>query len=175
MSSVPELLTIESAAGANGEWVLFLCGELDLSNASSVLARVIDSDLVAGESLVLDLSGVTFVDSSGLIALLHAEHYLAGRSCHFALRSPTSQVRRVLELAGLADSFLIIEHDEPRSLPAQRSRSLANARRRLAAKPLSWANRRCQRSSTGRLTSSHHRAGLSRIAGGPARASMRPL
>jgi anti-sigma B factor antagonist len=113
VSSVPELLTIESAAGANGERVLSLCGELDLSNASSVLARVIDSDLVAGESLVLDLSGVTFVDSSGLIALLHAEHYLTGRSCHFALRSPTSQVRRVLELAGLADSFRIIEHDEP--------------------------------------------------------------
>ena len=119
MSSVPELLTIESAAGANGERVLFLCGELDLSNASSVLARVIDSDLAAGEILVLDLSGVTFVDSSGLIALLHAEHYLTGRSCHFVLRSPTNQVRRVLELAGLAGSFRIIEHDE--SSHAQRN------------------------------------------------------
>jgi anti-anti-sigma factor len=107
------LLTIESAAGANGERVLLLCGELDLSNASSMIAHVIDCDLAAGESLVLDLSGVTFVDSSGLIALLHAEDYLNGRSCHFALRSLTSQVRRVLELAGLADSFRIFEYDEP--------------------------------------------------------------
>jgi anti-anti-sigma factor len=106
---LPELLAIEVSTRANGEHVLTLCGELDLSNASSVLAHVIDSDLGPDELLVIDLAGVTFVDSSGLIALLHAEHYLTGRSCHFALRRPTRQVLRVLELAGLADSFRIID------------------------------------------------------------------
>ena len=80
-----------------GVCVLVLCGELDLTTAEEFadaavhLAATIDP----GTRLVVDLADVTFMDSTGLRALLrihaHAKHALV-------LRSPRRPVRRVLNL-----------------------------------------------------------------------------
>jgi anti-sigma B factor antagonist len=62
-----------------------------------------------GEGMVvLDLAGVTFIDSQGIRALLHA--YQASRSHRvhgMVIRSPRRQVSKVLEMTGLSERLTI--------------------------------------------------------------------
>ena len=52
-------------------------------------------------AVVLDLGEVTFVDSTGLSALMDA-HFEAERAgCAFSIRRPSKAVRRVVALAGV--------------------------------------------------------------------------
>ena len=80
-------------------------GDVDLATASqleSVLDRYADDG--AG-SVSLDLSRVTFFDSSGIRVLVAAKHQYdsAGRS--LSLSELSEPVRRVLQLAGLLERF----------------------------------------------------------------------
>ena len=68
-------------------------GELDYDTAP-----IVQRDLVAGgpTGAVLDLGDVSFIDSSGLSALLVAAETLEG----FSVVNPSPAVRRMLELTG---------------------------------------------------------------------------
>ena len=71
-------------------------GELDTDTARYLDAVVEDLD---GEPIVLDLAAVSFIDSSGIRALLRA------RQRHNALRieNPSPQAGKVLEMTGLTN------------------------------------------------------------------------
>ena len=82
---------------------VLLSGDLDYSSEShtrAVLAEAIARD--TGE-VVADGRAVTFVDSSGLRALLGAHSELAAAGRHFRIENPSSAMRRVIEISGLAD------------------------------------------------------------------------
>jgi anti-anti-sigma factor len=86
-----------------------ISGELDLANAES-LRRVLEE--VQGE-LVLDMSELEFIDSTG-IALLVAAHHRLNRDGTVAFRlipSESSAVRRVMTVTGL-DGELPFSADE---------------------------------------------------------------
>jgi anti-sigma B factor antagonist len=55
-----------------------------------------------GHAVVLDLAEVTFIDSTGLSALMDAHFESERNGGGFAVRHPSSAVRRVVELAGVA-------------------------------------------------------------------------
>jgi anti-sigma B factor antagonist len=75
---------------------LKLAGELDMATAEELLAAIRDQ---AGDDVViLDFSGVSFMDSSGLRALLEAARDREGDSA-VAIVDPTPQVRRVLDIS----------------------------------------------------------------------------
>ncbi len=77
----------------SGVTVVTVSGEVDIV-AGSPLEEALAG---AGEHLVVDLSGVTFMDSTGINALLHAQR----RHGQVAIVCPPSQhVRRLLELTG---------------------------------------------------------------------------
>ena len=82
-------------------------GDVDLATAPalrSLLART------GRETAVLvDLSAVTFMDCSGLSALLQARAHHAGR---LALRAPPPSLRRILAALDLEGAFTIIDGDE---------------------------------------------------------------
>jgi anti-anti-sigma factor len=77
-------------------------GELDLASAPE-LAHALSQALDAGQRVLLDLSRITFIDSSGLNAILVAVRD-SGAAPGSLRVSPVlpSQVRRVFELAGVA-------------------------------------------------------------------------
>jgi anti-sigma B factor antagonist len=52
-------------------------------------------------SLILDLAGVEFMDSSGLRVLLHLQRELSGEQGALVLLGPTDEVRKILTLTGL--------------------------------------------------------------------------
>lgn len=89
-----------------------LIGEMDISNAET-LAAVLEKHAEGEGDITLDLSALTFIDSSGIRVLLRAMDRLDGRG-RLVLISPTSSVRHVLALMGLEDRGPILIEAEGR-------------------------------------------------------------
>jgi stage II sporulation protein AA (anti-sigma F factor antagonist) len=101
-SEVDEPLSIEVADDGT-ETVFVLRGELDPHTAPSLRGEI-DRVLAAGRvHLVLDLSGLSFIDSSGLRVIISAHKDTADRDGHLVLRSPSPTTRRLLDITGLLD------------------------------------------------------------------------
>lgn len=88
------------AYAENGGLRLEPVGELDLATARllDVALRAWLDDPAGGE-LVVDLSGVTFMDSSGLRAVLVASSEAAEHGRRIVVLPGDGQARRVIELA----------------------------------------------------------------------------
>jgi anti-anti-sigma factor len=72
---------------------LRLVGEIDMSNADR-LAGILRAEVEGGWGLSLDLSDVTFIDSTGLQVLLDLS-----RSTPVVILQPSGAVRRLFEMA----------------------------------------------------------------------------
>ncbi len=83
---------------------LALAGELDSSNVQQLEAAVATIVDQAPERVVLDLSGLRFMDSAGISVLVR----LAGEVQTVEIRDPSPIVRRVIEITGLT-SVLQVE------------------------------------------------------------------
>ena len=86
-----------------------LSGELDLASVEP-LAREVDSLLGRGfGSLVLDLRGLTFLDSSGLRYVLTLARAAVQDGFRLELLQGGDSVRRVFELTGTESSLPFVE------------------------------------------------------------------
>jgi anti-anti-sigma factor len=83
-------------------------GELDLSNAFELRRRVETGLRSRGSAVVVDLSGVTHMDSSGLAALIDAHQAVQERRGRLALVVSSEPVRRTIEVRGLDRVFRIL-------------------------------------------------------------------
>jgi len=82
-----------------------VAGEVDAATADQIadaVAEVLDTRL----EVVLDLSQVTYMDSSGLRALILCRQAAEGRSARFEIGSTSPEVARLLEITGLAETLL---------------------------------------------------------------------
>jgi anti-anti-sigma factor len=88
-----------------------LTGDLDLSSAW-LFARRLDEvvDTTTG-TLVLNMSGVTFIDSTGISVLIAAHRQLSPQGRSMVLRDVSASTRRVLDIAGLRGT-LGVEGDD---------------------------------------------------------------
>ena len=76
-------------------------GEVDLSTAPE-LERALVQEICAAREVLLDLSGVSFIDSSGLHAIVTAARAAQSNGGALSLDSRLpDQARRVLEITGL--------------------------------------------------------------------------
>jgi anti-sigma B factor antagonist len=91
-----------------GAIVVQLAGELDLYNANAVREELLRQAEQGPQRLVIDLSQVTFIDSTGLGVLIEARTRLRNRQA-FLLAGPLLEVRRALEISGLDKHFAV--HD----------------------------------------------------------------
>jgi anti-sigma B factor antagonist len=81
--------------------VLTLEGELDLETAPEV-DRQLDRILATQVTRVLiDLSGVTFMDSTGLSSIVRASRFAESNGHRLVLRREPRQVQRLFELTGI--------------------------------------------------------------------------
>ena len=106
MPALEEPLKVD-VASEGAEVVIVVSGELDPHTAPtlrSVLDRVITDDTT---SLVIDVGGILFIDSSGLRVIISAHKDMVDRSGSLTLRSPTPNTLRLLEITGLADHVSI--------------------------------------------------------------------
>jgi anti-anti-sigma factor len=87
-NAVPVSLVVEATTTPRG---FRIAGDLDVSSVG-VLADALDHAVGHGGDLTLDLSGVTFVDSTGLQLLMQAARKLEGRG-RLVLVSPQPRVK----------------------------------------------------------------------------------
>ena len=91
--------------GANGRHTLVLSGELDIASAPMLEAAVAEVPDSGTSALVLDLSEVTFMDSSGLKAVLATYKRCQEQEREFSLAGASDSVRRVLDMTGVSDAI----------------------------------------------------------------------
>jgi anti-sigma B factor antagonist len=98
--------SVDHRADVRGS-VLALSGELDLSSAPELEQAMSEAKPEPGRRLLLDLAGLTFMDSTGVSVLIRPKQDADANGWLIALRSPTGQVRRLLELVGLLERLEI--------------------------------------------------------------------
>ena len=98
-----EHYALEVSELASGEIRLLVSGELDLEAAPMLLDAILCSGLAhePGVRIVVDLQNVTFLDSSGLAALVEAHHRIALQEQELLLGSLSERVARILSIAGV--------------------------------------------------------------------------
>ena len=93
---------------------LAISGEIDLAGADE-LVRTATAALThrASGDLVLDLSDVTFIDSTGLGALVAIRNATRDRAVTLHLRDATPPVRRLMKITNLDTAFNISTSQSP--------------------------------------------------------------
>lgn len=89
-----------------GTKVLVLMGELDVASPDldELALAIQDSD----RTVVVDMGGITFIDSTGLGLLVGFQKLVNQRGLAFALRHPTRRVEQLMQMTGL-DRVLGVE------------------------------------------------------------------
>lgn len=88
--------------------VVVLGGEVDLSWSQQVRRAVLDA-LSGSDAVAVDLARVSYIDSSGIAALVEGFQSARGRGKTFVLLAPAAPVLAVLKLARLDKVFRIVE------------------------------------------------------------------
>ena len=87
----------------DGDALLVVVGEVDAASSPMLHEACVDLASITGR-LVLDLSGVTFMDSAGLHVLIRLGQLEGGSTV--VVRNPSGQVRHLLQITDLASRFL---------------------------------------------------------------------
>jgi anti-anti-sigma factor len=80
---------------------LTLTGELDLATVADLDGMIEQACSDGAAELVLELRGLSFMDSTGLSAILAAHERCAEHGCELLLTRPQRTVERLLELTGV--------------------------------------------------------------------------
>ena len=86
-----------------------LFGELDLATAGAVQAELERAEAGDARALVLDLSGLTFMDSSGVRVVVTAHARSRADAGRLELVRGPAAVQRVFEICGVAELLPFVE------------------------------------------------------------------
>lgn len=89
--------------------ILELHGELDMVTSPQLGEAFDEPDENGPGAVVLDLRGVSFLDSTGLKAIFSARNAARERGRQFAVTPGSPQVQRLLSLTRLGDHLTMIE------------------------------------------------------------------
>ncbi|MFE4257278.1 STAS domain-containing protein [Streptomyces sp. NPDC056883] len=103
---MPPTLSIETSTSSGPQTVLTITGALDMDTVPRVTAAT-DTLVLVGRILVLDLSAVTFMDSSGLNTLLTLRNRIEAEQGTLRLQGAPEQVLRLLDITGARDLFTL--------------------------------------------------------------------
>ncbi len=87
--------------GDHAQATLRLAGELDISCSQRLQEAVARECARELSELTIDLSGLTFIDSSGLAAVVYASRLCERHGCRLTLVRGAASVQRVFEITGL--------------------------------------------------------------------------
>jgi anti-sigma B factor antagonist len=104
---------IRSALADDGTATVTVLGEIDFSNADEVAQGIRDAiDEWAPPTVSVDLRDATFIDSTGLGALIEGYRAATEMDTRFLVVNPTDGFRRVLTLTGLVELFGLEDSSE---------------------------------------------------------------
>jgi anti-sigma B factor antagonist len=97
-----DILRVSVKASEHRHVSIMLDGELDIASAP-LLSTTFEAVLAHANAIVIDLDQVSFIDSSGLMAILACEIRCQQHGTAFGLTEGSRQVRRVFEVTGVAE------------------------------------------------------------------------
>ena len=103
-STAPPGCTI-STHRSGDEYVIVVAGELEHRSAEAVESAV--AQAAGAPEVVFELGEVTFVDSAGLRIFIQALRQVQPSGGRVILAEPSTTLRRLLELTGLDQHFVI--------------------------------------------------------------------
>ena len=106
---MPNEFSTEVAEAADAI-VIYVRGEIDMATAGR-LRDAIEPHLGPDQTMVLDLSGVAFMDSQCFHVLLKARSTLTADGGSLILRNPSRAARNLLSRVN-AERFLVIEEED---------------------------------------------------------------
>ncbi|AWK11949.1 STAS domain-containing protein [Streptomyces spongiicola] len=110
-------LDVEVEIHDPGTAVVTIRGELDVDTATLLRHHLANQTLHGRRHLVLDLSAVGFMDSSGLNVLIRATRETRAMGGDLHLAAPVPQVAKLFDLTGLSLTTAVHE-DVPAALTA---------------------------------------------------------
>jgi anti-sigma B factor antagonist len=102
-SRPPQQLELRESEADGGRRTLTLVGELDIASVPALQSAVERMCSDATTSITLDLRGLTFIDSTGLAAIVLASKVCDTNGYEFALIRGAASTQRLFELTGLID------------------------------------------------------------------------
>ncbi len=84
-----------------------VCGEVDLATAPVLREKLYGAIERGNSPIVLDLSAVTFIDSTALGVLIGAQERCEGRNTDLRIIVSESRITKIFEITGLTDLFSI--------------------------------------------------------------------
>ncbi len=91
---------------------LELSGEFDIGGVPKVEGAIRRLEEERPALLILDLSGLTFIDSSGLRVILTADRRAKEQSRRFALVQGPSAVQRIFKITGIDTVLEFVAQDQ---------------------------------------------------------------
>lgn len=96
--------SLDEEPGGGGERIVRLRGELDIHSAPE-LERALLRERSPGSRLILDLGGLSFMDSTGLRVLLRARTAADEGGWQIRMRNVPSTIRRLFDMTGVQEAL----------------------------------------------------------------------
>jgi len=93
---------------AQGSCVVSLSGDLDIESSIEFSAKIDALTATGPVHVIVELSGVRFIDSSGLNSLVVGARETEHRGGSFVVAAPSQYVARVFELVRIGESLDIV-------------------------------------------------------------------
>jgi anti-sigma B factor antagonist len=98
--AVPDLGVAVSAAPFGA--TVSVEGELDIATVRQLTAALAEEPVASAKTVVVDLSSVTFIDSTGLGALMNLKRDLDARNGRLLIACPEGPARLLFDVTGVA-------------------------------------------------------------------------
>jgi anti-sigma B factor antagonist len=99
-------LTLRTDVDDRGRRIITLAGSLDLQSRTGLVAEGRQAATAEGSTgVVLNLAGITFIDSSGIGAIVELAGASADADISFSLQDPSARVSRILQITGLQEAW----------------------------------------------------------------------
>ena len=109
-SGLPQLGQLSMTSERDGDvHVIAVVGELDLATAADLEAELLNVEAGDATAIVLDLSGLSFMDSTGARLVLQADARSRADSNRLTLRRGSRAVQRVFEISGIAERLPFVD------------------------------------------------------------------
>lgn len=100
---------IEAGTDEIGRSVLSVSGAIDVQSRDSLITAARSVLELGAKVLVLDLAEITFMDSTGIGALVELGHDAEDADADFIIRNPSARVTRILDMTGLSSAWQMEE------------------------------------------------------------------
>jgi anti-anti-sigma factor len=101
---MPVSFSISDSSDGPRKVVIWVRGDLDADTGRAVRARLAQAQRHARSDVILDMTGVTFIDSAALNSVVNGAKSMEGAG-RLRVISPPDRVARILTEAGLAEAF----------------------------------------------------------------------